>query len=91
MKAGIYYGQKDVRIEELETPVAGDHDIMSASELRKATLSYNERRMVITIDLLEAVEIFLVNFPLFLFDLIKILTHHLLKSHGFCQCVWKIW
>lgn len=28
MKAGIYYGQKDVRIEELETPVAGDHDIV---------------------------------------------------------------
>ncbi|MGM9602939.1 MAG: zinc-binding dehydrogenase, partial [Faecousia sp.] len=28
MKAAIYYGQKDVRIEELETPVAGDNDIV---------------------------------------------------------------
>ena len=28
MKAAIYYGQRDVRIEQLETPVAGDHDIV---------------------------------------------------------------
>lgn len=28
MKAAIYYGQKDVRIEELETPAAGDNDIV---------------------------------------------------------------
>ena len=28
MKAAIYYGQKDVRLEELETPVAGDNDIV---------------------------------------------------------------
>lgn len=28
MKAAIYYGQRDVRIEERETPVAGDHDIV---------------------------------------------------------------
>ncbi len=28
MKAAIYYGQKDVRLEEWETPVAGDNDIV---------------------------------------------------------------
>jgi threonine dehydrogenase-like Zn-dependent dehydrogenase len=28
MKAAIYYGQKDVRLEELETPAAGDNDIV---------------------------------------------------------------
>lgn len=28
MKAAIYYGQKDVRLEERETPVAGDNDIV---------------------------------------------------------------
>lgn len=28
MKAAIYYGQHDVRLEELETPVAGDNDIV---------------------------------------------------------------
>lgn len=28
MKAAIYYGQKDVRLEELETPTAGDNDIV---------------------------------------------------------------
>lgn len=28
MKAAIYYGQRDVRIEELETPKAGDNDIV---------------------------------------------------------------
>lgn len=28
MKAAIYYGQKDVRITELETPIAGDNDIV---------------------------------------------------------------
>lgn len=28
MKAAIYYGQKDVRLEERETPVAGDKDIV---------------------------------------------------------------
>lgn len=28
MKAAIYYGQKDVRIETLETPIAGDNDIV---------------------------------------------------------------
>ena len=28
MKAAIYYGQKDVRLEEFETPVAGDNDIV---------------------------------------------------------------
>lgn len=28
MRAAIYYGQKDVRIEELETPKAGDNDIV---------------------------------------------------------------
>lgn len=28
MKAAIYYGQRDVRIEQLETPVAGDNDIV---------------------------------------------------------------
>ena len=28
MRAAVYYGQKDVRIEDLETPRAGDHDIV---------------------------------------------------------------
>lgn len=28
MKAAIYYGQKDVRIGQLETPVTGDNDIV---------------------------------------------------------------
>ena len=28
MKAAIYYGQKDVRLEELEMPMAGDNDIV---------------------------------------------------------------
>lgn len=28
MKAAIYYGKQDVRIEELETPIAGDDDIV---------------------------------------------------------------
>lgn len=28
MKAAIYYGKKDVRLEELETPIAGDNDIV---------------------------------------------------------------
>ena len=28
MKAAIYYGQKDVRLEERETPMAGDNDIV---------------------------------------------------------------
>ena len=28
MKAAIYYGQKDVRIETLETPIAGDNDVV---------------------------------------------------------------
>lgn len=28
MKAATYYGQKDVRIETLETPIAGDNDVV---------------------------------------------------------------